>query len=87
MQGMTPGYRWQTKERQGLSHREAGRRGGRERRWSAPRSPQTRFEAAMRYWGGEGTQTALAVEYGVSRSTMRRWVSAFEAGEEPLRPG
>jgi transposase-like protein len=76
-----PGARWTTQTRRGISHREAGSKGGASRRWAPPRSPLTRAEAAMRWAMGESTQAELAGEYGVSRSTVRRWCSAIEAEE------
>lgn len=76
-----PGRRWLTEQRQGLSHREAGSRGGQARCWAPPRSPQTREEAALRYWMGEATQAELCQVYAVSRTTMRRWCSSFNEQE------
>jgi hypothetical protein len=73
-----PGNRWTTTRRAGLSHREAGRAGGQRRVWAPPRSPGTQEEAAMRWHMGESTQAALAREYGVALSTMRRWCDRYE---------
>ncbi len=75
------GRRWRTARRAGESHREAGSKGGAARCWAPPRSIQTRREAAGRWLVGDGTQAELAAEYGVSRSTMRRWCAAAEEGE------
>jgi hypothetical protein len=72
------GRRWQTQQRQGASHQEAGRQGGQSHRWAPPRSAATQEEAALRWQMGEGTQAALAVEYGVALSTVRRWCAARE---------
>lgn len=79
----TAGARWQTTRREGETHREAGRQGGRGHsyRGGGPglgHAAQTKAEAAMRWWMGEATQAELAMEYSVSRSTIRRWCSSLQ---------
>jgi transposase-like protein len=75
------GRRWQTQERRGLSHREAGQPGGKRSGYAPPRSPETRQEVALRWLLGESTQAALAREHGVALSTIRRWCSTFDEKE------
>lgn len=76
--GQQPGARWQTTARTGLSHREAGRSGGRARHYEPPRPAETRQEVVARWFLGEATQAALAAEYGLARSTVRRWCAQEE---------
>lgn len=61
-----------------MTHQEAGRAGGKERRWAPPRPPETRDEVVLRWFLGEATQVELAREHGVCRSTVRRWCSEME---------
>jgi hypothetical protein len=80
------GRRWQTRERAGPSHAEAGRAGGRGHRYRGGgpglgAAKTTRAEAALRWAMGDATQRELAREYGVCRTTMRRWCAAFEEEE------
>lgn len=72
------GQRWQTSERQGVSHREAGSAGGKSRRWAPPRPAGLRQEVVGRWLIGEASQVELAREYNVSRSTVRRWCAEAE---------
>lgn len=85
--GQIGGRRWETQERVGLSHREAGRQGGRGHRYNGGgpglgHAAATREEVALRWFSGEKTQAALAEEYGVARSTIRRWCSEREESGE-----
>jgi hypothetical protein len=80
------GRRWQTGARAGLTHAEAGRAGGRGHHYrgggpglGAARA--TKAEAALRWAMGDATQRELAREYGVCRTTMRRWCREFEEAE------
>jgi helix-turn-helix protein len=69
--------------RRGMTEAEAGAIGGRGHRYRTGgpglgASVQTRREAAMRWAMREATQAELGAEYGVHRSTVRRWCRELE---------
>lgn len=72
----TRGATWTTTHRRGMSHAEAGARGGRP--GLPPLSAATKAEIVLRARMGEGIR-ALAREYGISNGTVGRWARADRA--------
>lgn len=50
-------------------------------------SYEKKLEAVERYKRGEGSQDSIAREYGVKKSSVRRWIANYEAmGTSGLAP-
>ena len=43
-------------------------------------SPELKQEILDKYLSGQGNQNSLAKEYGITRNTIKTWISAYKQG-------